>query len=182
MTHLTTSELDRALDEIRQAPRDHGRIELLARRPRLGERDILDEATLDRGDGLLGDRWSLPDAPRKPTKQLTLMNARVIRVLVPEPRDWPIAGDQIYVDFDLSEANVPPGTRLAIGQTVIEASTAPHRGCAKFGARFGEEVLRWVNSPTGYELNLRGINALVIEGGTIRRGDAIRKLQLVRQV
>jgi MOSC domain-containing protein YiiM len=176
MTHLTADQLEAGLDEIRQAPRDHGVIELIARRPLPGERDILTEAELDRTDGLVGDRWSLPDAPRKPTKQLTVMNARVIKLLVPEPRDWPIAGDQIYVDLDLSVANVPPGTRLAIGQVVIEASVDPHRGCAKFGARFGSDALRWVSSDTGRALNLRGINALVIEGGTIRRGDVLRKL------
>lgn len=176
MTHLTTAELEAGLAEIRRAPRDAGVIELLARRPREGERDILTEAALDRSDGLVGDRWSLPDAPRKPTKQLTLMNARVIRLLLGEPHAWPLAGDQIYVDFDLSEDNVPPGTRLALGETVIEASVDPHRGCAKFSARFGSDALRWVNSPVGRELNLRGINALVIEGGTIRPGDPIKKL------
>lgn len=175
MTHLTTGDLDAALDEIRRAPRDAGMIELIARRPREGERDILDEAQLDRTDGLVGDRWSAADSKRRPGHQVTLINARVIRVLAPEQRDWAIAGDQIYVDLDLSEANLPPGTQLAIGSTLIEVSPEPHRGCAKFGARFGSDVLRWVNSPDGRALNLRGIHAFVIEGGTIRRGDTVRK-------
>lgn len=176
MTHLTMTELEAGLDEIRRAPRDAGVIELLARRPREGERDILTEASIDRTAGLVGDRWNLPDAPRKPTKQLTLMNARVIRLLLPDRQTWPLAGDNIYVDFDLSEDHIPPGTRLALGPVVVEASIDPHRGCAKFSARFGADALRWCNSPTGRALNLRGIHATVIEGGTIRPGDPIKKL------
>jgi len=173
---LTAAELDAALDDIRRAPRAAGTVELLARRPREGEREILAAAELDPAAGLVGDRWSLPDAPRKPGKQLTLMGSRVIRVLAPDERDWPIAGDQIYVDLSLAADNLPPGTRLAIGPTVVEVSVDPHRGCAKFSARYGSDVLRWVNSEIGRALNLRGVNALVIEGGTIRRGDAIRRL------
>jgi MOSC domain-containing protein YiiM len=104
------------------------------------------------------------------------MNARAIAVIAQAEERWPLAGDQLYVDLDLSDANVPPGTRIAIGTAIVEASEVPHRGCKKFAARFGLDALRFVNSKLGYELNLRGINARIVQSGVVRAGDAVRKL------
>ncbi|WP_334144683.1 MOSC domain-containing protein [Rhabdothermincola sp.] len=168
------------LERIRQAPADHGTVELLVRRPAVDEREVLDEAQLDVASGLVGDSWSTRTSTRRPEgpdpdRQLTLVSARVMELLA-GPRDrWPEAGDQLYVDLDLSEANLPPGSRLAIGDALIEITAQPHRGCAKFSRRFGPDAVRLVNSPIGCELRLRGVNARVVRGGAIRRGDTISK-------
>jgi MOSC domain-containing protein YiiM len=108
--------------------------------------------------------------------QLTLMNARVIALIAPDRKRWPLAGDQLYVDLDLRPDNLPAGTRLALGSAVIEVTDAPHTGCAKFSGRFGSDAIRFVNSRAGRDLRLRGINARVVEPGRVRAGDTIRKL------
>jgi MOSC domain-containing protein YiiM len=105
------------------------------------------------------------------------MGSRVIDLLAGgDQAAWPLAGDQLYVDLDLSVENLPAGTRLAIGAAVIEVTEPPHTGCAKFSARFGSEALRWVNAPEGRALRLRGLNARVVEPGIVRRGDVVRRL------
>ena len=166
------------LDGIREAPSDDGRLEFIARRLGEGEREILDEARLDLDLGLVGDRWAARDdrTPVYMMAQLTLINVRVLAAIESDRSRWPLAGDQLYVDFDLSIENLPPGARLAIGSAVIEASETPHTGCAKFSARFGSDALRWINSPIGREHRMRGMNARVVEAGTVRAGDTIRKL------
>jgi hypothetical protein len=170
------------LGTIREAPAAGGTVELIVRRPAVGEREAVDEAELDLAEGLVGDNWlargsrAMPDGSANPKAQLTVMNARVAAVVAGQREQWPAAGDQLYVDFDLSKVNVPPGTRLAVGAAVIEVTDEPHTGCAKFSARFGSAALRFINSPAGRELNLRGINARVVEPGRVRSGDAIAKL------
>ena len=144
-------------------------------------REVLDEGHFDEVQGLMGDtwpqrRWRLtPDGSPHPDTQLTLMGVRAIGAITEEAR-WPLAGDQLYLDLDISEANLPAGTRLALGSAVIEVTDQPHTGCQKFSSRFGVDALRFVNSPVGRELHLRGINARVVEGGTVRAGDTVRKL------
>lgn len=171
----TREELEAALDGIRQSPAGTGVLEMIVRRPGVGERETLDEASLDTEVGLVGDSWSTRRNP-DPDAQLTLMNARLI-ARVAGPRDrWPLAGDQLFVDFDLSVSNVPPGTRLAIGSAVIEITPEPHTGCRKFVSRYGLDAQKFVNSPIGRELRLRGANARVVHGGTIRRGDVVKRL------
>ena len=167
------------LDDVRAAPADNGRVELIVRRPAEGEREILESAQLDRLIGLVGDRWADRDRANTPvylSAQLTVMSTRVLRAIEPDPTRWPLAGDQLYVDLDLSETNLPPGSRLAVGSAVIEISQTPHTGCASFGARFGSSALRWINSTAGRAHRMRGLNAWVVEPGTVRTGDAIRKL------
>jgi MOSC domain-containing protein YiiM len=178
----TADELTARLDEIKQSPADQGTLELIVRRPAEDEREVLDEATLDLEQGLVGDTWSTrgsrstPDGSSNRGLQLTLMNARAIDVMAGTRDRWPLAGDQLYVDLDLSEENLPPGARLAIGSAVIEVSGIPHTGCGKFSRRFGSSAQRFVNSPVGRALRLRGINAFVVEAGIARQGDTIRKL------
>jgi MOSC domain-containing protein YiiM len=180
--HLACAELEAGIDEIRSAPIDNGVVELLVSRPAVGERTVLDEGTLDLTDGLVGDTWrtrgssSTHDGRAHPDRQLTLMNARAVALFARTKERWPLAGDQIYVDFDLSGENLPAGTRVALGTAVVEVTAEPHTGCAKFSKRFGVDALRFVNSPVGRELNLRGINARVVEAGTVRPGDAVRKV------
>jgi hypothetical protein len=174
--------LEESLDHIRAAPADDGTVELISRRPAVDEREVLTEASLDVNEGLVGDTWLTRGSSRTPDgnaaldAQLTLMNARLAAAVAGERERWPLAGDQLYVDLDISLANMPPGSRVQIGSAVIEFSEAPHTGCAKFSARFGNDALRFVNSPTGRELRLRGANCRVVVAGTVRQGDAIRKL------
>jgi hypothetical protein len=183
MHHPTTAELEAGLDHVRSSPRDEGRLELVVRRPAVDEREVLSEGSLDTTDGLIGDTWrtrgssSTSDGLAHPLAQLNVMNARAAILVAGGDVDRrPLAGDQLYVDLDLSYDNVPPGTRLAVGSAVIEVTEKPHRGCAKFAARFGKDALRFVNSPVGRELNLRGVNARVILPGIVRPGDPVRKL------
>jgi MOSC domain-containing protein YiiM len=172
----TIEELGAGLEHVRAAPQDEGSLELIARRPAVGEREVLEEAELDVERGLLGDGWSLRGKSPNPKSQLTLMGARAAALIAGDRDRWVLAGDQLYVDLDLSGDNLPPGTRLAIGSAVVEVSDLPHLGCAKFTERYGEEARELVNSPQGVSLNLRGINTRVVQGGTVRRGDAVRKL------
>jgi MOSC domain-containing protein YiiM len=179
--HLTSEALEAGLDEVRQSPRDEGRVELIVCRPAENERDILDEALLDGEQGLHGDTWrarthSPADAAERVDRQLTLMNARAAALVAGDPDRRPLAGDQLYVDLDISIDNLPAGTRLQVGSAVVEVSEKPHTGCKKFAARFGEDALRFVNSPVGKAMRLRGLNARVLTAGTVRAGDVIRKL------
>jgi MOSC domain-containing protein YiiM len=182
LQHAELTGLEESLDHIREAPADGGTVELIARRPSEDAREVLTEAYLDARDGLEGDTWRArgssrtPDGGPNPEAQLTLMNARAAAAIAGERERWSLAGDQLYVDLDISRANLPPGTRVQIGSAVIEFSEAPHTGCAKFSARFGNDALRFVNSPTGRELRLRGANCRVVKAGTVRPGDTIRKL------
>jgi MOSC domain-containing protein YiiM len=168
--------LEAGLDHVREAPPDLGTVELIACRPASDERVVLEEAELDVERGLVGDCWSLRGRYPNPKAQLTLMNARAAALIAGPRERWAIAGDQLYVDLDLSPANLPPGTRLALGTAVVEVSDLPHRGCGKFTARFGAGAREFVNSPDGLALNLRGINTRVVRSGTVRRGDSISKI------
>jgi hypothetical protein len=179
--HLTLAEMEAALETIRQSPRDIGELKLISRRPATDEREVLTEAQLDPAHGLIGDNWkargsrSTPDGSANPEMQLNVMNARVIELLAPDRERWALAGDQLFVDFNLSETNVPPGTRLAIGSAVIEVTAPPHLGCKKFSARFGPDAMKFVNSEEGKQLHLRGVNAKVVVSGKVRSGDEVRK-------
>ena len=180
--HVQAEALEAGLEDIRRSPADSGTVELIVRRPAEDEREVLDEGSLDLEEGLVGDTWRArgssrrPDRSANPDAQLTLTNARVAALVAGERERWPLAGDQLYVDFDLSADNLPPGTRLGLGTAVIEVTAEPHTGCAKYSARFGSAALRFINSPVGRALHLRGINTRVVEAGVVRTGDDIRKL------
>lgn len=182
MTYRSTEELLAGLDGVRQSPRDAGKLELIVRRPAVGAREVLDVARLDIAEGLVGDTWKersssrTPDGQPHPDMQLNIMNARAIDLVALTKERWPLSGDQLFIDIDLSDANLPAGTRLELGSAVIEVTNQPHIGCAKFAARFGKDAFMFVNSPVGTELHLRGINARVVQPGEIRVGDVVRKL------
>ena len=182
MEHRDLATLEAGRDQILASPKDDGRVDLIVRRPAVDERETVTEATLDTTEGLVGDCWrargsgSTADGSANPKAQLTLMNARVAALVAVSPDRIPLAGDQFFVDFDLTAANVPPGTRLALGSAVIEVSDEPHMGCRKFFDRFGNDAHHFVNSKEDRELHFRGINAFVVIGGTVRAGDAIRKI------
>lgn len=170
------------LDHVRRAPADDGTLELVVRRPAPGEREVLAVGELDLVLGLVGDDWSArpssrtPDRSPHPDMQLNVMSSRAAALLAGDRERWPLAGDQLYVDLDLSEANLVAGTRLAVGDAVIEVTAEPHRGCRKFSARFGLDALRLVNSAEGRALRLRGLNARVVVPGAVRPGDRVRRL------
>jgi len=174
--HLTTAELEAGLAEVRRSPADAGVVELVVARPEVGVRDVLEEGTLDLEKGLVGDNWGVRHETAEYDRQLNVINARLSRLVAIEPERRPLAGDQLHVDLDLSTGNLPPGTRLALGSAVIEVSETPHTGCSKFVERFGRDAMRFVNSPLGRELRLRGMCARVVVAGTVRPGDPIRKV------
>jgi hypothetical protein len=157
-------------------------LELIVRRPAVGERDVLLEAELDMECGLQGDTWNqrrstrTADGSPHPEMQLNVMSARAAAAMAGPPGRWPLAGDQLYIDLDISVANLPPGTCLAIGSAVIEVTPQPHTGCVKFKGRFGGDAWRFVNTPAGKALRLRGLNARVVRPGTIRPGDTVHKV------
>ncbi len=179
--HRTRAELAATLDEIRRSPASAGTVELIVRRPTENEREVLELGELDLGEGLLGDAWrargsrKMPGGAPNPDAQVTVMNVRAAAAVAGPRERWPLAGDQLYVDFDLGIENLPPGSRLAVGEAVIEVTAEPHTGCAKFSARFGTEALKFVNKSPGRELRLRGVNARVVTAGVVRVGDAIAK-------
>jgi MOSC domain-containing protein YiiM len=180
--HLTLEELEAALDLIRQSPRDSGMLEMIVRRPAIDVREALSEGMLDLTQGLVGDSWiqrgssSTPDGRAHPGRQLTLMNRRVA-ALVAQTRDrWALAGDQLFVDLDLSEEMLAPGARLQVGGAVIEVTDQPHTGCKKFAERFGLDALKFVSTPSAKALRLRGLYARVMQPGTIRVGEPVIRL------
>jgi len=179
--HLSRERLEAGLGHIRDSPRDRGRLLLLVRRPAPGERDLPGEAVLDQAAGLVGDNWlargnpNTPDGSANPQAQVTVMNARVAELVACGISRMPLAGDQLYVDLDLSMENLPAGSLLAVGQAVLQVSAKPHTGCAKFVERFGADAMRFVNSRAGRELRLRGMNTRVVVPGTVRLGDLAAK-------
>jgi len=173
-------ELEAGLDHIRQAPADHGILKMIVRRPSVDEREMVQTGELDSEQGLIGDTWNVRVSAHSKdanfNKQITIMNARSIALLAQSEERWSLAGDQLYVDMDLSDDNIPPGTQLAIGSAILQVSPDPHSGCNKFSARFGVEAMKFVNSPEGKRLHLRGINTRVIQAGSIQVGDGVRKV------
>ena len=182
MQQPTRGQLEAGLDEIRRSPADDGTLELIVRRPAVDEREVLEVGDLDVDEGLVGDTWNqrpsrrTEDGGPHPGMQLNLINSRLLALISPDPDRRPLSGDQLVVDLDLSNANLPPWTRVSIGGAVIEGTDQPQTGCAKFSGRFGADALRLVNSEVGRNLNLRGVNARVVEPGPIHRGDRLKKV------
>ena len=180
--HLEMHELEQGLETIRQSPKDHGLLHLIVRRPDIEQREILSEGQLDLHEGLIGDNWKTRPSSRTtdgsphPEMQLNIMNVRAINLLAQSEKRWHLAGDQLFIDLDLSEENLPAGTQLSIGEAVIEVTAQPHTGCKKFAARFGKDAILFVNSQEGKQLRLRGINAKVVKPGIIRKGDEVKKI------
>ncbi|MCA0353783.1 MAG: MOSC domain-containing protein [Chloroflexi bacterium] len=182
LEYVPMETLEAGLDHIRQAPKDQGVLQLIVRRPATEQREVLSEGQLDLVEGLVGDNWKMrgssrtDDGSSHPDMQLNIMNVRSIGLLAPDQERWQWAGDQLFIDLDLSDANLPAGTRLTIGEAIIEVTDQPHNGCKKFAQRYGQDAIKFVNSAVGKELHLRGINARVVQPGTIRQGDQVRKI------
>jgi hypothetical protein len=182
--HLTTDEIEAGMQDVLASPKSEGVLRMIVRRPVVNEREVLAEGELDVALGLVGDTWKIrasrrtPDGSPHPDMQLNVMNARVIALLAQDEARWPLAGDQLFIDLDLSEANLPPGTRLSLGSAIIEITPQPHTGCEKFMDRFGLEAMKYVNSQAGKNQRLRGLNAKVVQAGRIHVGDPVRKIAM----
>lgn len=182
LNHLTMKQLEASLDHIRESPKDNGVVELIVRRPGVDKREVIEEAQLDVKDGLIGDSWMYrkstrtADGQANSETQITIMNSRVVALVAQANERWPLAGDQLFIDLDLSKANLPAGSRISLGSAVIEVTAPPHLGCQKFVARFGADAMKFVNSQIGRELCMRGVHARVIQSGVLSVGDIARKV------
>lgn len=182
LVHATEAELNAGIERIRRSPDDIGVLLMIVRRPDIGKREIIREAELDVDLGMVGDSWkergsaSTPDGQADSAAQVTIINLRVLEMVAQFQERWALAGDQLIIDIDLSEENMPAGTRIAIGTAILEVSGKPHTGCAKFAERFGKDALRFVSTPEAMRLRLRGMNTRIVQSGTIRPGDAAKKI------
>ncbi len=180
--HFTKRVLEAGLPEVLKSPKTEGEIQLIIRRPALGEREVLESCEVNDEVGLVGDTWlqrpssRTPDKSAHPDAQINIMNARAAQLVAGSKERWKWAGDQFYIDLDLSLENLPAGTRLEMGSSILEVTALPHTGCKKFVSRFGIEAMKFVNSPVGRANNLRGINAKVVKTGMVRVGDNARKV------
>jgi hypothetical protein len=175
----TLEELEARLEDVRRSPADRGRIAMLVVRPKRETRLVPSSVELRADVGVVGDSWLARGSTRTvddradPATQVTLMSARALGGLTPDRDRWALAGDQLIVDLDLGEANLPAGSRLAVGTAVVEITPVPHTGCDKFRERYGDAALRWVDSPEGRRLRLRGAMARVVRDGLVRVGDEV---------
>lgn len=181
--HFTTAEIEAGMENVLAAPKDQGVLKMIVRRPKVNKREKIESGTLDIENGLIGDNWLTRGSSRTdnglghPEMQLNLMNCRFTELIAGSRERMPLAGDQMYVDLDLSPANLPPGTRLKIGEATIEITAIPHLGCKKFVERFGIDAMKYANSEFGRSHNLRGVNAKVVHGGKISTGDSIEVIR-----
>jgi MOSC domain-containing protein YiiM len=180
--HLSLEELQDGLSGILESPKDRGILKAIVIRPETNARVALQQCALSAEGGVHGDNWakgcwmSLPDGRPHPDVQVTIMNARTIALVAQDEARWPLAGDNLFVDLDLSGENLPPGTRLSVGSALLEITAVAHKGCNKFAERFGVDATRFVNSREGLRLHLRGIYARIVEQGVVSVGDTVEKL------
>ena len=181
VNHRNIDELEAGLNHILKAPKENGIVQLIVCRPKIEIRETLKIAKLDKEVGLVGDNWndrgssSMPDNSSDMEAQLTIMNSRVISLMTPSIDQWQLAGDQLYIDMDLSRNNLIPGRQIKIGSAVVEVSKKPHTGCKKFSNRFGIDALKFVSTTLGQELALRGINTRIVQSGIVQTGDVVKK-------
>lgn len=178
--HRPLAEIERDVAGMGSSPVDNGVVEMIVCRPSIDERRVLDEGVLDVTHGLRGDSWEtrgarIPGRGPDPLRQITVMNSRILASIAGDRDRWQLAGDQLIVDLDLSIDSLPAGTRLQIGDAVVEVTEPPHTGCSKFAGRFGADALAWANGPAGRLQRRRGMHVRVLVSGTVRPGDAIRK-------
>ncbi len=179
---LTTDQIILGFPQVTQSPSDGGRLELIIVRPSEGVRELPESVHVSPERGVEGDKWitsqghDLPDGQPDPRTQVTLMNARILRLISDGEERMPLAGDNLIVDLDLSDDNMPPGQHLSVGEAVLEVTEVPHNGCGAFLERYGKDAVKFVNSPEGKRLHLRGLHAKVVREGVVRVGDEVRKL------
>ena len=179
--HLSTNEIEEKIAEVLESPKDNGTLEMIVRRPAENKREVIESGFLSVANGLVGDNWLTRGSSRTdnglghPEMQLNLMNWRFANLIAGSRDRVQLAGDQLFVDLDLSPNNFPPGTQLSVGEAVIEITAVPHLGCKKFVERFGIDAMKFANSDFGRSHNLRGVNAKVVVSGDIYLSDAVAK-------
>lgn len=180
---LNMVELEAGLASVQESPANGGVVQMIVARPTDNERLVLATGELTVANGLEGDNWQArgskrtADGSAHPEMQLTLMNGRFLNLVADNDRErWPLAGDQLIVDLDLSVENLPVGQRLQIGTAVVEVTAVPHTGCHKFTDRFGMDAVKFANSETGKTLRLRGMYVKVVEPGVVQTGDVVLKI------
>lgn len=179
---LTTDQIVSGLPQVKDSPADGGKVEFIVVRPSEGVRELRESVYVSSESGVEGDKWKTsrghdtPDAGPDPRVQVTLMNARILRLISGGEERMPLAGDNLVVDLDLSESNIPPGQRLSVGEVVVEVTDVPHNGCGSFLERYGRDAVKFVNSPEGKRMHLRGLHAKVVRAGVVRVGDEVRKV------
>ncbi len=182
MKYVTLNDIESRMPWVLNSPGNKGRVELIVVRPQTNEREVLSHALFSPETGVAGDNWqnqcwkTLANGQADPVVQVAIMNARMIDVLTRDKSQWPLAGDQLFVDLDLSVNNLSPGTQLHIGTAVLEITAEPHRACSKFEQRFGKVARQYVNSAQGDMHRLRGVYAKIILTGEVSTGDVIHKL------
>ena len=180
--HLTTEQLQAGLEHILLSPANNGAMLKIVRRTDVDQREVVQEGDLNETVGLIGDNWktrgssSTADGSAHPEAQVTIINSRLLALIAQSEERWELSGDQLIVDLDISVDNLPAGTQLSVGSAVLEVSKKPHTGCGKFAQRFGKDALRFISTPRGNALRLRGVNTRVIQSGSMRVGDAVTKL------
>ncbi len=181
LQHLTTAQIEAGLHLVDQSPSDHGTVKAIVIRPDVNERQRLQQVEVSQKGGVHGDAWargcwmSLPDGSPHPDVQVTLTNSRFMDLIAHDESNWAPAGDNLFVDLDLSDDNLKPGQRLTLGTAILEVTAVPHNGCKKYAQRYGKDAVKFVNTKIGKALHLRGIYAKVVQAGTIAVGDTISK-------
>lgn len=184
MAHRTMDELETGLAHVAAAPRDRGTVEMIVLRPEVDQRTTPDQAVLTVDGGVEGDTWPArgsrhtEDGGANPEQQIAVMNARYLDLIAGGRDRWPLAGDQLVVDLDLSQDALQPGDQLQLGDAVVEVTPHPHKGCAKFRDRFGLAAVQFANGRVGTPMRLRGLYVRVVLGGTVRVGDTIGRVEV----
>ncbi len=173
--YLNSEQIEAGLSDVLASPQDRGKLEAIVVRPEQNQREYREAVYLSPEGGVEGDRWSTSEAD--PRAQVSLMNARVLRLIAGEEERMSLAGDNLIVDLDLSETNIQPGQKLAVGEALIEVTDLAHTGCGKFSERFGPDAVRYINAAERRCFHLRGLYARVLKAGTVRVGDVIQKVE-----
>lgn len=172
---LSVTQIEAQMDQLAKSPQDLGLLECIVLRLPDEQRATPQEAEVSPNGGLDGDRWARPNSPN-PSAQISVMNSRFLRIIAGDSARMPLAGDNLLVDLDLSEENLPAGTQLQIGTATFEVTALPHTGCQKFQRRYGKDALDVVNADAYKTQRLRGLFIRTIQAGKIQVGDSIRKL------
>jgi len=169
--HLPFTVLRDSLDALPAPPRASGRLGLVVRRTPDKSRETPEAVELRSARGVPGDAWDRqPNG--NPEAALTVMQVDVA-TLIANGQPLTVFGDNLFLELDLSRENLPIGSRVRVGASLLEVTAKPHNGCRKFVARFGEDALRLVADPGLRHRNLRGIYMRVVERGTVTVGDPV---------
>jgi MOSC domain-containing protein YiiM len=161
-------------EALPRSPRDLGRVQGCVVRTGRGVRETPSALRVVEGAGVVGDLWST-HPHSAPGNQVSLINVHVLRSLCDgDESRMPLSGDNLHVDLELSEANLPVGTLLAIGTALLRVSPVPHRPCGSFVKRYGATAAKKVARATRIGRRGRGVLCEVVRGGVIANGDEIR--------